>query len=221
MHFFHTLLALCSTAMLVAADSWGGAYSLGPSKTNIIEATTTLVPGTPPSSQKGVLFLWPGMSNGTGDLIQATLEQWPDNSWCGASKTQWCVRASVFGWFGQRDGPAGIVNPTDAVTINYKLGSNKMTWTQTVTIAGKVVSTLTSDSGPYMKGWGTGTECNDGCNGTVSPQKYTNTVITLDAADANFGKTGVASGGTTITGLTSEQSGKVWKIATINIPKMV
>ncbi|KAG8716759.1 hypothetical protein FRC08_008849 [Ceratobasidium sp. 394] len=203
--------------MLAAADSWGGAYSLGPAKTNIIEATTTLVPGTPPPSQAGVLFLWPGMSNGTGDLIQATLEQWPDNSWCGATKTQWCVRASVFGWFGQRDGPAGVVNPTDAVTINYKLGSNKMTWTQTVTIGGKVVSTLTSDSGPL----GTGTECNNGCNGTISPQKYTNTVITLDAADPNFGKTGVTSGGTTISGLTSEQGGKVWKVATINIPKMV
>ncbi|KAG9091435.1 hypothetical protein FRC06_000572 [Ceratobasidium sp. 370] len=184
-------LALCSTAMLAAADSWGGAYSLGPAKTNIIEAQTTLVPGTAPPSQAGELFLWPGMSNGTGDLIQTTLEQWPDNSWCGAAKGE------------------------------CKLGSNKLTWTQTVTIAGKVVSTLTSDSGPYMKGWGTGTECNDGCNGTIAAQKYTNTTITLDAADPNFGSTGVASGGTTISGLTSEQGGKVWKIATINIPKMV
>ncbi|KAG8738420.1 hypothetical protein FRC10_006916 [Ceratobasidium sp. 414] len=207
--------------MLAAADSWGGAYSLGPAKTNIIEAQTTLVPGTAPPSQAGELFLWPGMSNGTGDLIQTTLEQWPDNSWCGAVKGQWCVRASVFGWFGQIDGPAAVVKGTDAVTMNYKLGSNKLTWTQTVTIGGKVVSTLTSDSGPYMKGWGTGTECDDGCNGTIAAQTYTNTTITLDAADPNFGSTGVASGGTTISGLTNEQGGKVWKIATINIPKMV
>ncbi|KAF8596693.1 hypothetical protein BDV93DRAFT_559860 [Ceratobasidium sp. AG-I] len=207
--------------MLAAADSWGGAYSLGPAKTNIIEAQTTLVPGTAPPSQSGELFLWPGMSNGTGDLVQTTLEQWPDNSWCGAVQGQWCVRASVFGWFGQRDGPAAVVKGTDAVTMNYKLGTDKKTWTQTVTIAGKVVSTLTSDSGPYMKGWGTGTECNNGCSGTISAQKYTNTVITLDAADPNFGSTGSTSGGTTISGLTSEQGGKVWKVATINIPKMV
>ncbi|KAB5587646.1 hypothetical protein CTheo_8915 [Ceratobasidium theobromae] len=213
-------LLLCSTALLACADTWGGAYSLGPAKTNIIEATTTLTPGVAPPTQAGVLFLWPGISNGTGDLIQTTLEQWPDNTWCGANKGEWCVRASVFGWFGQRDGPAGVVKGTDAVTINYKLGSNKLTWNQTVTIGGKVVSTLTSDSGPYMKGWGTGTECNNGCTGTISAQKYTNTVITLDAADPNFGSTGAASGGTTISGLTSEQGGKVWKIATINVPAM-
>lgn len=72
-----------------------------------------------------------------------------------------------------------------------------------------------------LSGWGTGTECDSGCNGTISPQQYTDTTITLDAADATFGSTGVASGGTTITGLTSEQGGKVWKIATINIPAMV
>ncbi|KAG8743141.1 hypothetical protein FRC10_000358 [Ceratobasidium sp. 414] len=146
------------------------------------------------------------MSNGTGDLIQATLAQWPDNS-CGVFEPL-SLAGSV-----NVTGQLGVVNPTDAVTINYKLGSNKLTWTQTVTIGGRVVSTLTSDSGPYMKGWGTGTECNNGCNGTISPQKYTNTVITLD--------TGVTSGGTTISGLTSEQGGKVWKVAAINIPKMV
>ncbi|KAF8752853.1 hypothetical protein RHS01_07232 [Rhizoctonia solani] len=187
---FISTLIMC-TAALVAADTWGGSYSLGPAKTNIIEMTTTLTPGVAPSTQTGMLFLWPGISNGTGDLVQTTLEQWPDNSWCGAGKGEWCVRASVFGWFGQRDGPSAVVKPTDAVTMNYKLGSNKMTWTQTVTINNKVVST-----------------------------KYTNTVITLDAADPNFGKTAASAGGATATGLTSEQGGKIWKIATINVPKM-
>ncbi|CCO28774.1 hypothetical protein RSOLAG1IB_08394 [Rhizoctonia solani AG-1 IB] len=216
--FIYTLIACAVT--LVAADTWGGSYSLGPAKTNIIEMTTTLAPGAAPSTQTGMLFLWPGISNGTGDLVQTTLEQWPDNSWCGAGKGEWCVRASVFGWFGQRDGPGAVVKATDSVTMNYKLGSNKMTWTQTVTINNKVVSTLTSESGPYMKGWGTGTECNGGCTGTISAQKYTNTVITLDAADPNFGKTASSAGGATATGLTSEQGGKVWKIATINVPRM-
>ncbi|KAJ1303974.1 hypothetical protein OPQ81_008384 [Rhizoctonia solani] len=217
--FFSTLFA-CSAVLVAAVDTWGGSYSLGPAKTNIIEMTTTITPGAAPPTQAGVLFLWPGISNGTGDLVQATLEQWSDNSWCGAGKGEWCVRASVFGWFGQRDGPAGVVKATDSVTINYKLGSNKMTWTQTVTIDNKVVSTLNSDSGPYMKGWGTGTECNNGCTGTISAQKYTNTVITLDAADPTFGSTASSAAGATATGLTSEQGGKVWKIATINIPKM-
>lgn len=63
-------------------DTWGGSVSLGPSKSTIIEAVTTLTPGDAPPTQSGVLFLWPGMSNGTGDLIQTTLESWPDNAWC-------------------------------------------------------------------------------------------------------------------------------------------
>ncbi|KAG8679381.1 hypothetical protein FRC11_003805, partial [Ceratobasidium sp. 423] len=114
---FSTLLA-CSAALMAAADSWGGSYSLGPAKTNIIEMTTTLTPGAAPATQAGMLFLWPGISNGTGDLVQTTLEQWPDNTWCGASTGEWCVRASVFGSFGQRDGVAGVVKATDSVTIN-------------------------------------------------------------------------------------------------------
>ncbi|KEP47013.1 hypothetical protein V565_171460 [Rhizoctonia solani 123E] len=213
-------LLVCSAYLVAAVDTWGGSYALGPAKTNIIEMTTTLTPGAAPPTQAGKLFLWPGISNGTGELIQTTLEHWPDNSWCGAKKREWCVRASVFGSFGQRDGNAAVVKVTDSVTIHYKLGPNKLTWTQNVLINRKVVSTLQSNSGPYMKGWGTGTECNDGCTGTTSPQKYTNTVITLDAADPKFGSTAASARGATATGLTSEQGGKVWKIATINVPKM-
>lgn len=71
-----------STGAVRRDDSWGGAVSLGPSKSTIINAVTTLTPGAAPSTQSGELFLWPGMSNGTGDLIQTTLESWPDNSWC-------------------------------------------------------------------------------------------------------------------------------------------
>ena len=34
-----------------------------------------------------------------------------------------------------------------------------------------------------MTGWGTGTECDDGCSGTVAAQQYMGTTITL--ADAS------------------------------------
>jgi hypothetical protein len=70
------------------------------------------------------------MSNGTGDLVQTTLESWPTNAWCGAATGQWCVRASVFGSFGQIDGTAGIVSGTDEVLIHYTLQADQMTWTQ-------------------------------------------------------------------------------------------
>ena len=91
------------------ADTWGGAVSLGPTTSTIKHAVTYITPGAAPSTQNGELFLWPGMSNGTGDLIQTTLESWPDNSWCGAVSGEWCVRASVFGSFGQLDGDGAVV----------------------------------------------------------------------------------------------------------------
>lgn len=137
-------------------DTWGGAVSLGPSQSTIIKAVTTLTPGAAPSTQNGQLFLWPGMSNGTGDLIQTTLESWPDNSWCGATTGQWCVRASVFGSFGQLDGEGSPVSGTDKVKIVYELSGT--TWTQTVTNAetGADLSSYSIDvgEGATMTGYG-------------------------------------------------------------------
>lgn len=99
-----TLLLTVSSLTAISpalADSWGPAYSLGPTTSKIILSETTLLPGDPPSDAKDMLTIWPGMSDGTGDLIQSTVEQWADNSWCGATAGQWCVRASLFGGFGQ------------------------------------------------------------------------------------------------------------------------
>ena len=43
-------------------DTWGGSVSLGPTKSTITNAVTTLIPGAAPPTQNGVLFLWPGVS---------------------------------------------------------------------------------------------------------------------------------------------------------------
>lgn len=69
--------------------------------------------------------------------------------------------------------------------------------------------------------YGTGTECDDNCAGTIATQTYLNTVITLASADPTFGSTLVVSGGTTYTGLASSEGGKIWTIASISIPAMV
>ena len=135
------------------ADTWGGAVSLGPSKSTITRAVTTLVPGAAPSTQNGELFLWPGMSNGTGDLVQTTLESWAEgNSWCGATAGQWCIRCSLFGSFGQLDGDASPVSGDMKVEILYELLSDGQTWKQTATDLGtkKQLSTFSHKSGPYM-----------------------------------------------------------------------
>ncbi|KAJ6099005.1 hypothetical protein N7467_000540 [Penicillium canescens] len=203
-------------------DTWGGSVSLGPSKSTIVNAVTTLIPGAAPPTQNGVLFLWPGMSNGTGDLVQTTLESWPSNSWCGATTGQWCVRASVFGSFGQLDGNGAAVSGDDHVRIEYNLESDGQTWKQTVTnaVTGALLSTYSLASGPYMRGYGTGTECNDHCSGTIAAQKYLNTTITLAGADTTFGSTIAKAAGASYTGLGSSQGGKVWTIAEIDIPAM-
>lgn len=203
-------------------DSWGGAVSLGPTTSTIIKAVTTIIPGTAPSSQNGELFLWPGMSNGTGDLVQTTLESWPDNSWCGATTGQWCVRASLFGSFGQLDGDSAPVSGDQKVKIVYELQSDNDTWKQTVTDAdtGEALSSFSYKSGPYMRGYGTGTECDDSCTPTIAKQQYLNTVITLAGVDTNFGNTISTSQGATYSGLSMSQGGKVWTISEINVPAM-
>lgn len=68
--------------------------------------------------------------------------------------------------------------------------------------------------------YGTGTECNDGCSGTIAEQKYLNTVITLAEADSTFGSTISKAGGAAYSGLTSSQGGKVWTISQITVPAM-
>jgi hypothetical protein len=146
--FFLTITG--TSAHLSKRDSWGGALSLGPTTSHIIHAVTTLIPGAAPPTQNGELFLWPGISNGTGDLIQSTLESWSDNGWCGAEAGEWycllsllllegkglmvirCVRASLFGSFGQLDGIAGMVKGTDEVKIEYSRSADGLSWTQLV-----------------------------------------------------------------------------------------
>ncbi|KAF8910373.1 hypothetical protein CPB85DRAFT_1390526 [Mucidula mucida] len=216
-----------SLALTVMGDSWGPAYSLGPTNSAIIEATTTFNPGTPPSNPQNYLFLWPGISNSTSGLIQSGADSTADQSgYCGASSDQWCVMAS---YFGVVDGATTQLNgdmvPVDANTdiiINYKLGDDQVTWTQTVTVNGEVISTLESYDGPlYNGGWGTGTECQSDCTGSTSPQYYTNTTIILMEADADFSSTLGVGSGVEASDMVTNDNGKTWTIASITISAMI
>jgi hypothetical protein len=231
------LLVLLPSARALAADGWGASWSFGPTTSRIVHAKTTLVPGRLPpiTSTTGPLFLWPGMSNPTSDLVQTTMDAWADNkSYCGAATGQWCVEASVFGSFGQRNGPTVAIDPDDHVTIEYKLGTDNNTWTQTVTSQklGKVVSTLTSTSG-LMPGGGFGfaTEA-DADSFTIDTQYYLCTEVHLAAADPAFGKTGVGgvganhgatgvgSGIGTAKNLRTPDGGLTWLVDLITLPAM-
>jgi hypothetical protein len=234
-------LALALPARALAADGWGSSWSFGPvhptATNHVIYTKTTIVPGRLPpiTSSTGPLFLWPGLSNPTSDLVQTTMDAWPDNaSYCGAKAGQWCVEASVFGSFGQRNGPTVAIDPDDHVTIEYKLGSDNNTWTQTVTSQklGKVVSTLQSTSG-LMPGGGFGfaTEA-DADSYTIDTQYYLCTEIHLAAADPTFGATGVGgvgakygatgtgSGPGSIKNLHTPDGGLTWLADLITLPAM-
>jgi MYXO-CTERM domain-containing protein len=228
-------------ALAAAGDGWGASWSFGPvhptTSNHIIYTKTTLVPGRLPpwSSPTGPLFLWPGLSNPTSDLVQTTADAWGDNaSACGAKAGQWCLEASVFGSFGQRSGPSVAVDPDDHITIEYKLGSDNNTWTQTVTSMklGKVVSTLTSTSGLMLGGgFGFATEA-DANSYTIDTQYYLCTEIHLAAADPQFGATGsgaagamdgatgMGSGRGTIKNLHTPDSGLTWLADLITLPAM-
>ena len=231
-------LATCLVASpAMAADGWGASWSFGPTTSRIVHAKTTLVPGRLPpiTPTTGPLFLWPGMSNPTSDLIQTTMDAWANNkSYCGAASGQWCVEASVFGSFGQRNGLTVAIDPDDHVTIEYELGTDGETWTQTVTSQklGKVVSTLQSASGPMPKGgFGFATEA-DADSFTIDTQYYLCSELHLAEADPHFGSTGVGgvgaehgatgvgSGIGTAKNVHTPDGGLTWLVDLITLPAM-
>ncbi|EIN05418.1 hypothetical protein PUNSTDRAFT_54827 [Punctularia strigosozonata HHB-11173 SS5] len=215
-------------ATVVKADTWGAAYSLGPTAktSSIIEASTVLIPGTPPPDNEDYLFLWPGISNATSGLIQAGADSAKNmQAYCGARNNQWCSAASYFGYINgvlsQWSGPYVPVEPTDQIHIHYKLRSDKITWDQTVTINGTVTSTQVSYDGPLIQGgWGTGTECQEKCTGARSTQYYLNTSIVLSASDYTFPKTLGMGAGVVATDLYTPDGGITWKVDSISIPPM-
>jgi hypothetical protein len=138
MHF-STFLPLALTTLVSATDSWGPAVSFGPSKSTIIYSSTIIQPPAAPVQPKGgFLTLWPGMSNGTGNLIQSTLDNFEYGNYCDGvliKVGEWCAVASVFGispdWPEyQHDASGGIVKAKQQIKIEYKLQSNNVNWTQ-------------------------------------------------------------------------------------------
>ncbi|MBV9949029.1 MAG: hypothetical protein JOZ69_19425, partial [Myxococcales bacterium] len=225
----------------MAADGWGASWSFGPVRptatNHLVDVKTTFVPGRLPKlNNAGPLFLWPGISNPTSNLIQTSMDDQINNtntSYCGGNGSQWCVEASVFNG-GQINGPTVAIDPDDHVTIEYQLQSDGNTWIQTVTSLklGKVVSTLKSASG-LMPGGGLGfaTEAQNN-SFTIDAQYYLCTEVHLAAADpmfgstgvgangAQFGATGTGSGRGTAQNLRTPDKGLTWLVDLITLPAM-
>jgi hypothetical protein len=122
-----SVLASSSGARFAKRDSWGPAFSLGPAKAGIVSTTTTIYPGKMPSDQTGLLYLWLGISNGTGDLVQSIIGSYPaGQSECSGSNadTAWCVSSEVYGTDASTGYPNQWVGDLRTADVNYENGIN-------------------------------------------------------------------------------------------------
>ena len=89
-------------------------------------------------------------------------------------------------------------------------------YTQTVSINGEAVATLSTNSG-HAEGWGSAVECAEENCGTVGAHRWTDTRIILDSADPAYDATlGKGSG---VTGeMSTSDGGVTWDVTTIEIP---
>ncbi|KAM6510114.1 hypothetical protein FALCPG4_017741 [Fusarium falciforme] len=227
-----SLLGFLQLASCQNIVGFGPAFSLGPTKSWIREATTTLVLPKVPNPPKDRLALWPGMGTSGGDLIQALAVAFSDpKRECGASAGQWCTWASTLQGeqLGGKQVPAKagtkltihcVFNrPLTCYDVNMMLDVyNDATskYDQTVTVGGSVISSLSTSSG-HAEGWGTAVECqDDACVGTVAAHQYLDTTIILNEADKSFGNTlGINEADSS--GLHTTDGGKTWEVTTINI----
>ncbi|KAI3391257.1 hypothetical protein diail_7658 [Diaporthe ilicicola] len=222
--FVKTVALLALSAAVHAAPTrradddtvgFGPYFSLGPTKSWIRSANTTLVLPEVPSPQVERLALWPGMGTSSGDLIQALAVSFASPSAnCGGKAGQWCVWASTLEGT-QLGGTQVPANAGDSVTMVYVFNDKTSNYDQTVYLNGKSVSTLSTSSG-QAQGWGTAVECQaQACDGTAKAHKYTHTTITLNAADTTFAGT-LAINEVSSTGLKTSDN-KVFTVDTINV----
>ncbi|KAI1842662.1 hypothetical protein JX266_011124 [Neoarthrinium moseri] len=217
-----TFVSLTSLALMEALAlaqttiGFGPYFSLGPTKSWIREANTTLVLPTVPNPAVDRLALWPGMGTSDGDLIQAIAVATANPATeCRGTTGQWCVFASTL----ESQQEAGTQSPQNAgahLIIHYVYNDSTQKYDQAVSINGKVLSTLSTSSG-NAQGWGTAVECQESaCPGTVATHQYLDTTIVLNAADPTFGNT-LALNEVSSSGLSTTDGGKTWVVKTIKV----
>ncbi|KAI5917763.1 hypothetical protein F4810DRAFT_716157 [Camillea tinctor] len=211
------LSAFAAAAVLATVDAaMGPAFSTGPVADGsfIREATSTLVLPNVPSGSSGITSLWVGMGTSNGDLIQSIADNWQSDDWSIFAytllKTGDNSQMPV-----QTDGTPAT--ESDQITMHYKYDDATGNYTQTVSINGDVVATLSTSDG-YAQGWGSAVECAEENCGTVGAHKWIDTKIILDVADPNYINTNGKGQG--VTGeMSTSDGGKTWTVSTIEIPE--
>lgn len=113
------------------------------------------------------------------------------------------------------------VDPDGKIKIIYEKTADGASWNQTTIdmVSGQRLQSYVGGKGKKTQFEFT-TEMQYGNAGTTSMQLYTDTIITLAQAEgASFG-VGRRKGDAVVSGVSSEEEGKVWKIARCEIPAM-
>ncbi|KAI6835072.1 hypothetical protein KC332_g7388 [Hortaea werneckii] len=99
----------------------------------------------------------------------------------------------------------------------YEYQDDSGNYTQTVSLNGHVVSTLSTSDG-HAQGWGSAVECAETNCGTVSAHSWVDVSIVMDSADPDYKLTQAKGEG--VTGeLTTNDGGKTWTVGKIGIPE--
>ncbi|RMZ10645.1 hypothetical protein D0860_03724 [Hortaea werneckii] len=194
----------------------GPAFSTGPvaDSTFIRSANATLILPSVPRSNAGVASLWVGMGTSTGDLIQSIAENWNKDSWSVFAYT--LLSTSETTQMPVQDDPTDA-DEGDRVTMLYEYQDDSANYTQTVSLNGHVVSTLSTSDG-YAQGWGSAVECAETNCGTVPAHSWVDVSIVMDSADPDYKLTQAKGEG--VTGeLTTNDGGKTWTVGKIGIPE--
>ncbi|OJJ03874.1 hypothetical protein ASPVEDRAFT_54181 [Aspergillus versicolor CBS 583.65] len=194
----------------------GPAFSTGPVATDsfIREATSTLTLPKAPSGSSGSASLWVGMGTSNGDLIQSIADNWQSDDWSIYAYTLLSTGANS-----QMpvQGESSTAVAGDKVTMHYKFDDLTGNYTQTVSVNGETVSTLSTSDG-QAQGWGSSVECAAEDCGTMPAHTWTDTKIILDTADPNYINTMAKGEG--VTGeMSTSDDGKTWTVTTIEIPE--
>ncbi|GFF78759.1 hypothetical protein IFM47457_04739 [Aspergillus lentulus] len=225
--YFQITTAMPSISQLVSAAlaagtftavnaAMGPAFSTGPVASNsfIREATSTLILPTLVENNRGDLSLWVGMGTSNGDLIQSITDKWQSNEW--SVYTYTLLKTGENSQY-PLQGKSAPAKPGDHVTMHYKYDDASGNYTQTLSVNGKVVSTLSTSDG-HAQGWGSAVECAANDCGTVGAHSWIDTKIILDRADPNYKYTNYKGQG--VTGeMSTSDGGKTWTVGTIHIPQ--
>ncbi|ODM19701.1 hypothetical protein SI65_04687 [Aspergillus cristatus] len=211
-----TLSVVAAIAVGSTNAAMGPAFSTGPVSDDsfIREATSTLVLPKAPSGSSGDASLWVGMGTSNGDLVQSIADNWQSDDWNIYAYTLLSTGANT-----QMpvQGDSSTASAGDRVTMHYKFDDNSGNYTQTVSVNGKTVSTLSTSDGK-AQGWGSSVECAEDNCGTVGAHSWTDTKIILDTADPDYINT-VAKGEGVTGDMTTSDGGKTWTVTTIKIPQ--